>query len=237
MIFPNYLSGPKIENGYFVSFSFDQADFLCRLPEIPNYEQRFDIVSPTRDFTNFDVSSWDDGGDCWLFKIAYQSWKYEDEISHHDIAICGLTITLIADKPGAKLNPDALNPKAYLEHIINLFASNYGPGCAYRGDKGDYYAMLVGNGVPIGVKMQAPPEMDQLITPKMIAYIPLNLDLSLMICFTLNSLHYDDRKNPYSEELLHQFKIDLFDEFLSYIQVTYSGEVLKLVEQQAKESD
>ncbi|HRH75857.1 MAG TPA: hypothetical protein PK129_00795, partial [Cellvibrionaceae bacterium] len=92
---------------------------------------------------------------------------------------------------------------------------------------------FIGGGVPIGIKLQSPPEIAQLITPKMMAYITLNKDLYLMISFSLDSLHYDNRKNPYSEELLHQFKIDLFDEFLSFIQVTYSGEVLNLVEQQA----
>ncbi len=49
--------------------------------------------------------------------------------------------------------------------------------------------------------------------------------LTVMFSFSQNTLLYDNRKNPYSEELLHQFKIDLFDEFLFYIQATYSGEV------------
>ena len=40
------------------------------------------------------------------------------------------------------------------------------------------------------------------------ACIALNKDLYIMISFSLDSLHYDNRKNHNSEELLHQFKID-----------------------------
>lgn len=233
MKFPDFLSGPGFDEGSFVSFDFDGAEFLCRLPIIPNYERRLDKISTKREFTQCDFAEWEDGGDCWLYDISRQRWRYEDEISHDDIAMCNLNLTLIADKPEANIGNARFNPEEQKNYFIQWFNQNYGANCGYRGERGDYNVAFIGGGVPIGIKLQSPPEIAQLITPKMMAYITLNKDLYLMISFSLDSLHYDNRKNPYSEELLHQFKIDLFDEFLSFIQVTYSGEVLNLVEQQA----
>ncbi|MFO1369277.1 MAG: hypothetical protein U1F46_09800 [Marinagarivorans sp.] len=233
MKFPDFLSGPGFNDGNLVHFECEDVEFSCRLPIIPNYEQRLDALTAKRDFSKYDTSDWHDGGDCWLYELSRQSWKYEDAISHDDIAISGLTLTLILDKPEANIGNARFNPEEQKKYFVQWFNQNYGANCGYRGERGDYNVAFIGGGVPIGIKLQSPPEIAQLITPKMMAYITLNKDLYLMISFSLDSLHYDNRKNPYSEELLHQLKIDLFDEFLSFIQVTYSGEVLNLVEQQA----
>jgi len=64
------------------------------------------------------------------------------------------------------------------------------------------------------------------------AYFSLGRRYSLRIAFHFGPLHYfDDRKNPYSEELLHQFKLDVFDDFLSHIRIEYTPETIVLIEQ------
>jgi hypothetical protein len=66
--------------------------------------------------------------------------------------------------------------------------------------------------------------------PVPVAILPLGRRFYLNISFKFGSLHYRDRKNPYSDELLRNLSLELFDEFLSFIRIDYSPEFLAIIE-------
>jgi hypothetical protein len=234
MKFPDHLDGPKFEDGDITVFTFQDAEFICRLPKIPNYERRYDRVSDITNFSTLDTSDWSELDDCWMQNIVMQTWIFEDIVSSDNIASCGLKLGLVAEK---NISPEwefFFEPSAFKTRVLSFFKQDYGENCPYAGENGDYKATFIGQSVPVGVKMQGPPEVDTSTSQRMLAHIPLNPSLTMVIGFTLYSLHYDNRKNPYSEDLLNQFKIDLFDDFLSHIQIHYTGETAQAVARYAR---
>ena len=45
----------------------------------------------------------------------------------------------------------------------------------------------------------------------------------------MNSLHYSDRENQYSDNLIREIEFSLFDDFLNNIDLRYNSEVIALI--------
>ncbi|VAW70685.1 hypothetical protein MNBD_GAMMA09-2878 [hydrothermal vent metagenome] len=44
------------------------------------------------------------------------------------------------------------------------------------------------------------------------------------------SLHYQDRTNPYSNELIRKLEFDLFDEYMQSIDLSYTDKTLEIIQ-------
>lgn len=235
MIFPEFINGPQFQDGDLVTFGFDDAEVTLRLPNVPYNRDTTNNVCPQRDFRQVDVSDWQktDVGNAVKLLVS-QSWKYEDAITHDDIAHCFLKIIIGEIAEDGQKRQCCLNSLLFKEWIINTCVGENTPevlagNLSRPSVENHFLAKPVPRDTVDWVSMQRYLQGED-SPPSPVAYIPVNKRFRMNVSFTFNSIHYSDRKNPYSEELLHQLKLDLFDEFISFIHVDYSGATLEIIQ-------
>ena len=234
MIFPEFLVGPQFAEGDLVTFSFDDAELSLRLPVIPPSSDTIDRVCSLKHFKGIDTKDWPLNGDIHMHKLVVQSWVYEDDITHLDIATCFMTIHILEHRENEKDSFFSLNAETFKRYHLNNYIddlSHYDPETRpdWPRPDNDFFAKPLNKKILDGFLIQYVLS-SQDPYPQLFAFVPINKNFTLGILFCFRSLHYADRKNTYSEELLHKLKLDLFDEFLSYVQVEYSGETLAMIE-------
>ena len=70
-----------------------------------------------------------------------------------------------------------------------------------------------------------------------LVHIPLGRRFAFCVTIDICLLHYPDRKNPFSTEQIKQFELEIFDDFLNQISITYSAETLALIKELNAEDD
>ncbi len=238
MIFPENIMGPKFSEGDFVTYTFDDVELSMRLPVIPHNTNTIDRVSSFRDLRNIDTTDWTHFGDegyCYE-DVVVQDWNYEDRVSHDDIAHCLLCVTFQKHSEREAASMFSLNSKAFREQQLQWLTEDHTP-TEHEVDpdwpcpENDFFAKAIEMNLVDGLLVQ----MEKVIGsgrkyPNLYAVIPLGKNFTMSIDFSLLSLHYSDRTNPFSDELLNDFKLKLFDDFLSYIRVDYNAETTAIIE-------
>lgn len=218
MEFPGSLTGPRFGEGDIVTFLFEDAELTLRLPVVVYNTESIDEVSPVRDFTNAETWRWDECMEHRQKEIVVQNWKYEDEVTHDNIAAVYLSISIIAHKDIDEHGHYLLSSRAFRQFWEEASKKSYNKSVMKEIEK-----PLIN-----GVHALIDPD-DGVSQPTPIAFFSLGRRFSARMSFCFDSLHYSDRKNPYSDELLHNWKLDLFDDFLSYLNIAYTPETVALI--------
>lgn len=235
MIFPHPIIGPTFSEGDIVSFSFDDAELSLRLPVIYASDNNIDRICQERDFRGVNTEDWLLLGNTRQQRLATQSWVCEDDDSHLNIAGCFLKITVYENTQDEVDSCCNLNSEAFMHHNLELCkydARQYDPETrpGWPTPENNFFAKSLNNNILNGFQLQLDLSGGS-PSPQPLVYIPINKRFTLSISLVLNSLHYSDIENPYSEELLHKVKLDLFDDLLSQIRIDYSGETLEKIKQ------
>lgn len=236
MKFPNHLTGPQFSDGDLVSFLFDESELTLRIPKVPYNRDTMDRVNPQKDFRNPDTSDWDhfgDEGHCTTY-LSIQSWRYEDSITHDDIAYAHLKVEVLKQSDREAESCFALNSATFYRHFIDGI---HGDFVDSKRDERPYWPTQENNFFAKAIKREYIDGLQVQLDlvegkkyPTPCAYFPLGRHYTLRIALHFGSLHYEDRPNPYSEELLQQFKLDAFDDFLSHIRIEYTPETIALIQ-------
>lgn len=238
MKFPDHLTGPQFAEGDLASFIFDESELTLRVPKVPYNRGTIDRVNPCKDFRNADTSGWDhfgDDGHCTTY-LSTQTWNYEDSVSHDDIAHALLDVEVLRHSESEADSCFALNSDSFYRHFIDGIHGDFADS---KQDERPYWPTQENNFFAKAIKREYIDGLQVQLDlvegkkyPTPCAYFPLGRRYTLRIAFHFGSLHYfDDRKNPYSEELLHQFKLDAFDDFLSHIRIEYTPETIALIDE------
>ena len=239
MNFPGDINGPKFSEGDIVSFTLPEAELTMRLPVVADYKMT-DRVSSVRDLTNIDTTNWEHFGDdgfCFS-ELAVQSWTYEDLDTHDNVADCLLIITILKHGKSESDSLFSLNSQTFREQQITWLAEDLSdedrPG--WPSKENDFFAQTIKGDILDGLQVQIETVKDAGRNfPDIYALFSLGKYFTVGIEYSLMSIHYPDRKNPYSEEFLQDLKFKLFDDFISHIQIEYTPETIALIEQRTKE--
>ncbi len=240
MDFPDGIVGPDISNGDLVNFRFPKSSLTLRVPKIPFNNDTKDHIAET-DWSRPDYQNWTTTIIGRTKDLVCQSWRYRDHETHDNVALCFLTMDIHKLNGIDSSQPVTLNNQAFRQHVLNELIldekereNNPDIGIETRAgwptQKNDFYLEDVKKPALNGLRFLRDLVVKQSSHPMPIAVFVLGEDINLDISFTLESLHYTDRKNPFSEELLHQFKMDLFEEILENIQIDYSPELVAQIE-------
>lgn len=239
MIYPDYIRGPQFAEGDLVTFDFDDAELSLRLPKLPWNRDTTDVVSPQRDFRNADFTDWRQTGFGNVMKsLVKQSWKCDDDITHDDIAYCYLEVIVCELLEDIRDRQLCLNSQTFKKWLFDDFAQekvsdSLAQNPLMPSHLNNYLAREIERPLINWIVSQYYGNGEDR-PPSPIVYIPINGQFLMNISLHLKSIHYPDRQNPYSEELLHQLKLDLFDEFISFIHVEYSGATLETIQRLKK---
>jgi len=243
VIYPRNLTGPQFATSDLIEFVFEGSAITLPVPQIPNYSQRLDKVSPIKNFENRDTSTWelidaDEMGNQWL-ELIHQQWRFEDSKTLDDIAICHFKVMLIAVNEQNKMEHTLLNLPAFKKLMIEaIIAELDEEDIAAHADDPDWPNEI--NEFKIQYIPQ--PHLDWFQVqlsfiegnqPFPFAFIPLNSQFAMNISFDMKTLHDDVRVNPYSDELIRKVEFDLFDEYMQSINLHYTDEVLKAIKASA----
>lgn len=237
MIFPANITGPQFSDGDFVTYRFDDCELTLRLPVIPHNTDKVDDVSPRRDYRGVDTSDWSPlGQQGFTFsELAVQKWKYECEKTHDNIASCYMTISVLKHTQEEAKSLFSLHSDSFRDHHLQVISADFNEyeqkkGGSWPSADNSFLARTISRPILDGLQVQLD-LVDGSEAPALVALLSLGREFTLSIEWDFGSLHYPDRQNPYSKELLHKMKFELFDEFLSFIDIEYSPETLALIQQ------
>lgn len=237
MIYPRNIEGPRFDQGDLVTFVFDEAELTLRLPIIPNNRHNADRVSALKDFRSVSTSDWDTNDqDRPCIELATQRWCFEDANSLDDIAQCELYVGLVEVTDLHRSQNTLLSSYEFEKLMVAWHHYSFGEqhDAMYDHDKNwpvlanRYHGRAVFRDHLDWFVVQLSVNSSE--RPIRVAMIPLNNRFVLMIFIEIESLHYAGRTNPYSNDLLKQFEADLFDDFLSHIDIKYSPELIEKIQ-------
>lgn len=244
MKFPDHLKALSISEGDIVNLIFEGVELTMRLANVPDFTDLFDRVCPIRDFRNLDYSDWDEeieGGA--LYKdFAFQSWYYYDEKYRGSIADCVFKISIIKSRPSDVESLFSLNSQKFKSQVLNWLKlenaecepeTRINWPCADN----DYFAESLKLGLVDGLltQDQFDQEEDRIANPDLDAFIPLGQFYYMVVKISFKSIHIETRKNPYTEDQIHQMKIALMKEFVSCINIEYDEETTALIKKLKEE--
>lgn len=237
MEFPGFITGPQFCDGDIVTFVFEDAELTLRLPVVAYDTDSIDEVGAVRDFTGAETWRWDECAGNRQKEIVLQSWKYEDDVTHDDIASVYMSVCVISHKDIDERGLYLLNSNDFESYWLQELADDYLDTPETRDGWpsaiNSFFCKTIDKPVLDGIQVQVDLGAGAKY-PVPTAYFSLGRRFSLRISFSFCSLHYSDRKNPYSDDLLHDWKADLFNDFLSYISIEYTPETVAMIKEIAK---
>ncbi len=237
MIFPDGIIGPSVEQGDLVSFLFDGAELTLRVPKIPINRNNADEVSSIKDFRGIDTSGWDTNDQDLPFEqLILQRWCFEDAKSLDDVAEGELYLSVIEvdqekQKKNILLSHEAFECEMLAWHNYSFGQSHnekYAEDPNWPSSANRYHGRTIkkehANWFVVRLSLAS------YLKPISLVMVPINSRFVMMAYIELQSLHYAGRSNPYSDELLKQFESDLFENFLSHIDLRYTPETIAIIE-------
>jgi len=236
VIYPGNIIGPQFDKSDLVDFKFKGATLTLLLPEIPLETRRIDEVSTIKDFSDVDTQDWElTSEDDPCFTLVSQKWNFEDAKTFDDIASCWVEITLVEVSEQMQQSHMILSKSALKKYFLDAFAR------ALEGEEG---ANMDNPNWPkkdnaFNYKCIKRESLDWMqievcfatgSQPSPLAFIPIDNRYVLNISFHMSSMHYADRKNPYSDELISKMEFGLFDEYLQSINLRYTSETLQRIQ-------
>jgi len=230
MKYPGNITGPQFANSDLLEFTFKGAELTLPLPEIPANDRRVDDVSTIKDFSEVDTESWErssDNSPCYT--LVTQKWNFEDAKTFDDIASCWFEVTLMEVPGEMQESLSVLSPSLLKKYLIESFSK----ALEYEKDEhleepdwpkahNSFNYKCIKRSSLDWMQIQVCFSTDS--QPSPLAFIPIDRRFVLSISFHMSSMHYADRKNPYSDELIRQLEFDLFDEYLQNINLRYTAE-------------
>ena len=236
MNFPEFIVGPTFSEGDILSFIFDDADITLRIPKIHHNDRTIDSVIAQKDFRNADMRDWMSFGDeglCYL-SLVTQDWKYMDDVTHLNVAHVFFEISVLKHGKAETESFYSLNAASFQQRFIREIHDENpdiktDPRPYWPTQENNFFFKPIPCEILDGfqVKMDVVEGSDN---PATIGFFSLGREYTLRLNLRLMSLHYPDRKNPYSNELLRTVEEDLFEDLLSHVQVDYNAETLALIE-------
>lgn len=236
MKYPGNIRGPRIDQGDLATFTFAGAELTLRLPIIPINRHHEDIVSPIRDFRDVDTSGWEsDEFGTRFTTLVQQQWTFEDSISFDNVASCRLFFNIIDVSQLHTEQNALLRTESFEQIILDLYGAFFqsyehkhltnpsSPALANR-----FHGKSIAREHLDWFNVQFCFIEDAM--PKPVIMIPISNRFFILAFIDVTSLHYSDRKNPYSDDLLRKFEFDLFDELLRHIDLRYTAETIAIID-------
>lgn len=236
MIFPANIIGPSFDQGDLVTFIFEGAELTFRAPTLPENKHKVDELSSIRDFRNIDASDWNtDDQEHAIIQLLLQHWSFEDSRTLDNIARCRLYVELVEVSKQDQLEGKLFSASRFQELMLSWHSFTFKDD-ERKNDEGPSWPSIENrfNGRPIAKKnlnwflVELP--LNPRLAPIQLVMIPINNRFVLMAYIKIESLHYAGRTNPFSNELLKQFERDLFEDFLSHINIEYSPELISTIQ-------
>jgi hypothetical protein len=235
----NYLpgtEGPLIHEGDIVSFKFKRCELTLRLPKIPYDHDIFDEVCSQHDWSNEDPRQWEDLDEGFSRELVKQSWKYRHIANREFIASCHLDIGVFTRNDINKHNPEPLNSARFRQYSIDLINSNYDPEAARLEDSpqpsNDFYMEVIENPTKRGIRFLSTGNEYKIKHPKITAILALDRNMLLSVDFEVLPYNYTDSINPFNDEQIRKFKMDLFDEIMAHLVIKFDAELQAEIAQQ-----
>ena len=191
------------------------------------------------DFRNIDTRHWDtDGFGNPIMTLVKQKWLFEDSVTLDDIAECIFVVSIMeplndTELPLAKLNKSALK-KMVLDAMIVVSAyegNDHADDASWPKISNEFNYQCISRPHLDGLQIQMAAVEGR--KPSPYGFIPVDKRFVLSISFAMGTLHYPNRKNPYSNELIRKLEFDLFDEYLQSINLRYTDKTIELIKASA----
>ena len=235
----NYLpgtEGPLIHEGDIVGFKFKRSELTLRLPRIPFDNDIFDIVCNQYNWSNEDSRQWEDVEIGFSRELVKQSWKYRHIANREFVAMCHLDIGVITLNNINDANPEPLNSARFRQYSLDLINSNHDPEAARLEDSpqpaNDYYMEVIESPSKRGIRFLAVEDYYKLQHPKIMAILVLDREMLLRIEFEVFPYNYTDSINPFNDEQIRKFKMDLFEEIMAHLVIKFDAELQAEIAQQ-----
>lgn len=227
---------PVFDDSDLLMYCFDGAELTLPALRIPLSDHNIEDISTTKNFCGIDTSGWD-VDDCNHFQhlLLLQHWNLEHIESLDDIATGKLWVNLVEMHESVQSANSLLSNASFEKVMVNLHAKNFRSHDEAHADDlnipsfSNYY---FGKSIPkrhlnwfvVSLPLKSASKPTQLLM------IPINNRFVLMAYIKIESLHYEGRTNPYSDETLKQFEKELFDEFLNHIKIDYSPKLIEKIQ-------
>lgn len=238
----NAVSGPEIQNGDLIVLDFGTSQLRMRLPSIPKNRDHFDNVSHIRDFSIENTSSWRPVvNNSKLLYFSDQCWKYESRLNYDDIASYILRVSILEVSAERQSSGCLLKSNLFRQAMIEDLACDYEDHRHFF-ERDSNWPFIDNEFHTRYLDREPMPWIFSHIGSYdgkdyyPLAHIPLGSRFVFCASTEMCSLHYSDRKNPFTEQELKQFEFEIFDDFLNQISVTYSEETLALIQKLNAES-
>lgn len=235
MRLPENLMSPTFEQGDLLTFSFDGAELIFPALTLLNNPQNIDDVSTIKDFRGIGTSEWDtnDSGHHELL-LLLQHWSVEHSDSLDEVAACKLWVKLVEIPSLLQAENKLLSTPQFEQLMLDWHAANFIQHDERHAEDPNiptYSNRYHGKSItkPYLDWFIASLPLNPRLKPIQLLMIPVNNRFVLMAFIKIESLHYAGRTNPYSDELLKQFEVDLFADFLNHIKITYSPELIATI--------
>ncbi|MFO1367380.1 MAG: hypothetical protein U1F46_00175 [Marinagarivorans sp.] len=228
----NYLpgtEGPLIHEGDIVSFKFKRSELTLRLPRIPYERDLLDRVCQQGDWSKEDPRNWEDIDVGFDRELVNQSWKYKHIANREFVASCDLSMNVFTLNDINERNPEPLNSARFRQYSIDLINSNYDPDAPRLEDSpqpsNDFYMEVIESLTKRGIRFLSAGDEYKIKHPKITAILALDRNMLLSIGFEVFPYNYTDSINPFSDEQIRTFKMDLFEEIMSHLVIKFDTEL------------
>ena len=235
----NYLpgtEGPLIEEGDIVSFKFKRSELTLRLPRIPYEKHLLDRVCKQHDWSDENPKNWEDIEVGFDRELVNQSWKYKHIANREFVASCDLSIHVFTLNNINERNPEPLNSARFRQYSIDLINSNYDPEAARLEDSpqpsNDFYMEVIESPTKRGIRFLSTGDEYKIKHPKITAILALDRNMLLSVDFEVFPYNYTDSINPFNDEQIRKFKMELFDEIMAHLVIKFDVELQAEIAQQ-----
>jgi hypothetical protein len=228
----NYLpgtEGPLISEGDIVSFKFKRSELTLRLPRIPYERYKLDRVCQQHDWSEENPRNWEDVDTGYSRELVNQSWKYKHIANREFVASCDLDIGVFTLNDLNSDDPVTLNSDRFRQYSLDEINKNFDTDVVRLDDspkpENEFYLEAIETPTKRGIRFLSVANDDQLHHPRIMAALVLDRTLLLRISFEVFPYNYTDSINPFNDEQIRKFKMDLFEELMAHLVIKFDPEL------------
>lgn len=229
MIFPQNIIGPKFGEGDLLVFTLEDTELTLLVPRIPSNKHNKDQICPQKKLSYTDAQDWredDQGNRCK--QLVSQRWSFEDARSLDDVALTKLSVSLVRVDPDKLENCSLLGLPTFEKLVVDGLKYSFPEEEPAIENKRRLFAEKINKEHLNWIQVNIRYDQDKAPSPNI--FIPITRLFFIMVSLEIESLHYAGRTNPYSNDLLKQFELDLFKDFVSHIKVEYAPETIAIIQ-------
>ncbi|MDH5179191.1 MAG: hypothetical protein OEZ39_17785 [Gammaproteobacteria bacterium] len=245
MRFLHNVIGPDFDKADLVSFDFGDVDFIMRLPE--NSDRDGEKFLAPSDLTCITDDQWDITGDSIkTLTLAKHRWvyKYDDPVNEIDSFLTDIYLVVKEIPAEKQTQPVPLNINTFsgwilemMHHWIHLTVRDMPTGEPFEVVMKNWQAPATVADMEI-IKRD---NLDWVVAPYgpidngppvQHICIPLNRKYFMMLMVETSKMYYADLADPFLDKEIELVEAQICDEFLSYINIVYSPEILEAIKKQ-----